>query len=79
MYRRRTQIEQENRKTEHNKGNKTVPGKVAKICTEDGYKQNNKTGKQNIVKEIKQYQEKWLQRVQKMETNRKPKQEHRIQ
>jgi len=32
-----------------------------------------KTGAQNIVKEIKQYQEKWLQHVQKMDTNRLPK------
>ena len=28
-----------------------------------------KTGAQNIVKEIKQYQEKWLQHVQRMDTN----------
>jgi len=34
-----------------------------------------KTGAQNIVKEIKQYQEKWLQHVQRMDTNRIPKQE----
>ena len=33
-----------------------------------------KTGVQNIVKEIKQYQEKWLQHVERMETNRIPKQ-----
>jgi hypothetical protein len=33
-----------------------------------------KTGTQNIVKEIKQYQEKWLQHVQRMDTNRIPKQ-----
>jgi len=33
-----------------------------------------KTGAQNIVKEIKQYQEKWLQQVQGMDTNRIPKQ-----
>ena len=32
------------------------------------------TGAQNIVKEIKQYQEKWLQYIQRMETNRIPKQ-----
>jgi hypothetical protein len=31
-------------------------------------------GAQNIVKEIKQYQEKWLQMVQRMDTNRIPKQ-----
>jgi hypothetical protein len=33
-----------------------------------------KTGAQNIVKEIKQYHKKWLQHVQRMETNRIPKQ-----
>ena len=33
-----------------------------------------KTEAQNIVKEIKQYQEKWLQHVQMMDTNRLPKQ-----
>jgi len=33
-----------------------------------------KTGAQNIVTEIKQYQKKWLQHVQRMETNRIPKQ-----
>jgi hypothetical protein len=33
-----------------------------------------KTGAQNIVKEIKQYQKKWLQHVQRMDTNRLPKQ-----
>jgi len=33
-----------------------------------------KMGAQNIVKEIKQYQEKWLKHVQKMDTNRIPKQ-----
>ena len=33
-----------------------------------------KTGAQYIVKEIEQYQEKCLQRVQRMDTNRLPKQ-----
>ena len=33
-----------------------------------------KCGAQNIVKEIKQYQQKWLQHVQRMDTNRLPKQ-----
>jgi hypothetical protein len=33
-----------------------------------------KTGAQNIVKEIKQYQKKRLQHVQKMETKRMPRQ-----
>jgi hypothetical protein len=31
-----------------------------------------KTGAQNIVKEIKQYQKQWLQHVQRMDTNRIP-------
>jgi len=31
-----------------------------------------KTGAQNIVKEIKQYQKKWLQHVQRMDRNRLP-------
>ena len=30
------------------------------------------TGEQNTVKEIKQYQKKWLQHVQRMDTNRIP-------
>ena len=29
--------------TEHSKGNKTVPEKVATACTEDGHKQTTKT------------------------------------
>ena len=33
-----------------------------------------KTGAQNIVKEIKQYQKKWLQDVQRMDRNRLPRQ-----
>jgi len=33
-----------------------------------------KTGAQNIVKEIKHFQEKWLQHVQRMDTNRLTKQ-----
>ena len=33
-----------------------------------------KTGAQNIVKEIKQYQKKWLKHVQRMDTKRLPKQ-----
>jgi len=32
-----------------------------------------KTGAENVVKEIKQYQEKWLQHIQRMDTNRIPK------
>jgi hypothetical protein len=33
-----------------------------------------KTGAENIVKEIKQYQEKWLQHIQRINTNGIPKQ-----
>ena len=33
-----------------------------------------KTGAQNTAKETKQYQKKWLQHVQRMDTNRLPKQ-----
>jgi len=33
-----------------------------------------KTGVQNIVNEIKHYQKKWLHHVQRMDTNRLPKQ-----
>ena len=33
-----------------------------------------KRGAPRVVKEIKQYQEKWLQHVQEMDTNRIPKQ-----
>jgi len=36
-------IRQKNGSTEHSKGNKTVPEKVAKTCTEDGHKQTTKT------------------------------------
>ena len=37
-----------------------------------------KTGAQNIAKEIKDYQEKWLQRVQSMDTNRIPNKHYNI-
>jgi hypothetical protein len=33
-----------------------------------------KTGAQNIVKEMKQYQEEWLQHIQRMDTKSTPKQ-----
>jgi hypothetical protein len=46
--------------------------------TKLGKKKNHcireKTGAQNIVKEIKQYQVMWLQHVQRMDTNRITKQ-----
>jgi hypothetical protein len=37
-----------------------------------------KTEAQNIVKEIKQYQEKWLQHIQRMDTNRIPNKHYNI-
>ena len=36
-------IREKNGSTEHSKGNKTVPEKVATTHTEDGHKQNTKT------------------------------------
>ena len=36
-------IRAKNGSTEHSKGNKTVPGRVATTCTEDGHKQTTKT------------------------------------
>jgi predicted GTPase len=47
---------------------------ITKLDKEKNQSIRKKTGAQNIVKEIKQYQEKWLQRVQRMDTNRIPKQ-----
>ena len=47
---------------------------ITKLDKETNQCIGEKTGAQNIVKEIKQYQEKWLQHVQRMDTNRIPKQ-----
>ena len=47
---------------------------ITKLDKEINQRVMKKTGAQNIVKEIKQYQEKWLQHVQRMDTNRLPKQ-----
>ena len=47
---------------------------ITKLYKEKNQCFRQKTGAQNIVKEIKQYQEKWLQHVQRMDTNRLPKQ-----
>jgi len=47
---------------------KTKLDKEKKQCIRE------KTGAENTVKEIKQYQEKWLQHIQRMVTNRIPKQ-----
>jgi len=47
---------------------------IPKLDKEKNQCIRQKTGTQNIAKEIKQYQEKWLQHVQRMDTNRLPKQ-----
>ena len=47
---------------------------IRKLDKEKNQCIRQKTGAQNIVKEIKQYQKKWLQHVQRMDTNRIPKQ-----
>jgi len=46
---------------------------ITKLDKEKNQCIREKTGAENIVKEIKQYQEKWLQHVQRMDTNRIPK------
>jgi hypothetical protein len=47
---------------------------ITKLDKEKSKTVREKLGVQNIVKEIKQYQQKWLQHVQRMDTNRIPKQ-----
>jgi len=47
---------------------------ITKLDKEKNQSFREKTGARNITKEIKQYQEKWLQHVQRMDTNRLPKQ-----
>ena len=47
---------------------------ITKLDKEKNHCIRQKTGAQNIVQEIKQYQENWLQHVQRMDTNRLPKQ-----
>ena len=47
---------------------------MAKLDKEKNHCIRGRTGAQNIVQEIKQYQEKWLQHVQRMDINRLPKQ-----
>ena len=47
---------------------------ITKLDKEKNQCIREKTGAQNIVKEIKQYQETWLQHVQTMDVNRLPKQ-----
>ena len=46
---------------------------ITKLDKEKNQCIRKKKGAQKIVKEIKQYQEKWLQHVQRMDTNRIPK------
>ena len=46
--------------------------RITKLDKEKTQCIREKTGAQNIVKEIKQYQKKWLQHVQRMDTNRLP-------
>ena len=47
---------------------------ITKLDKEKNQYIREKTRAQNIVKEIKQYQKKWLQHVQRMDTNSLPKQ-----
>jgi len=47
---------------------------ITKLDKEKNQCIRGKTGVQNIVKEIKQYQKKWLQHVQRMDRNRLPRQ-----
>ena len=47
---------------------------ITKLDKEKNQCIRQKTGAQNIVKEIKQYQKKWLQHVQRMDTNKLSKQ-----
>jgi len=47
---------------------------ITKLDKEKNQCIRQKTGAQNIVKEIKQYQKKCLKHVQRMDTNRLPKQ-----
>ena len=47
---------------------------ITKLHKENNQCIREKSGVQNIVKEIKQYQTKWLQHVQRMDTKRIPKQ-----
>ena len=47
---------------------------ITKLDKEKNHCIREKTGGQNIVQEIKQYQKKWIQHVQRMDTNRMPRQ-----
>ena len=43
---------------------------ITKLDKEKNQCIREKKGAENIIKEIKQYQEKWLQHIQRMDTNR---------
>jgi predicted nucleic acid-binding Zn-ribbon protein len=47
--------------------------RITKLDKEKNRYTREKTGAENIVKEVKQYHKKWLQHVQRMDTNRIPK------
>jgi hypothetical protein len=47
---------------------------ITKLDKEKNQCIREKIGAQNIVEEINQYQKKWLQHVQRMDTNTMPKQ-----
>jgi hypothetical protein len=47
---------------------------IKKLDKEKNQSIRKKTGAQNIVKEIKKYQQKWLQHVQRMDKNSLPRQ-----
>jgi len=47
---------------------------IAKFDKEKNTSIRKQTGAQNVVKEIEQYQQKWLQHVQRMDKNRLPRQ-----
>ena len=47
---------------------------ITKLDKEKNQCIREKTGAQNIAKEIKEYQKKWLQHIQRMDTNKVPKQ-----
>jgi hypothetical protein len=51
---------------------------ITKLDKEENQCIKEKTGAQNIVKGTKQYQEKWLPHVQRMDTNRIPNKRYNI-
>ena len=46
---------------------------ITKLHKENNQSIREKTGAENIVKKMKEFQEKWLQLIQSMDTNRIPK------